>query len=59
MGTIETINCGKPVLLLPQFGDQFANAAAVEQNGGGLVLNMNDVNDEILYEKLQILLSTK
>ncbi|XP_072388403.1 UDP-glycosyltransferase UGT5-like [Diabrotica undecimpunctata] len=59
LGTLEGVDCGKPMLLLPQFGDQFTNAAAVEKVNGGIKLLLSDVTEEILTKTLQNLLSER
>ncbi|KAF7264748.1 hypothetical protein GWI33_022483 [Rhynchophorus ferrugineus] len=57
LGTIEAINCGVPMIVMPQFGDQVFNARYLENNGGGLVLPLHEVTEDNLYKALKILLS--
>ncbi|XP_049825391.1 UDP-glycosyltransferase UGT5-like isoform X1 [Aethina tumida] len=59
LGTIEAVHCGVPVIVMPQFGDQFTNARALEANGGGVILHLKDATEELIYKKLKTVLSPK
>ncbi|KAK9870915.1 hypothetical protein WA026_009877 [Henosepilachna vigintioctopunctata] len=56
LGIMEAVQNGVPMLLMPHRADQFTNAKAVEDNGGGTILQMKDVDDESLYGKLKRIL---
>ncbi|XP_018325089.1 UDP-glucuronosyltransferase 1-9 isoform X2 [Agrilus planipennis] len=56
LGTTETVQCGVPALVMPQFGDQFTNAKALEASGGGLIFDFWRDDEETLYNKLKQLL---
>ncbi|XP_072385464.1 UDP-glycosyltransferase UGT5-like isoform X2 [Diabrotica undecimpunctata] len=53
LGTMEAVYCGVPILVMPQFGDQFSNAVALEANGGGVVLRTSDVTEETAYRAIR------
>lgn len=55
----ETTYCGKPVLVIPFFGDQFSNAAAAVANGMGIILNFDKLNADNLAEGMQELTTEK
>ncbi|XP_030745756.1 UDP-glucuronosyltransferase 2B13-like [Sitophilus oryzae] len=59
LGTTEAIQCGVPVIVLPQFGDQLNNAKALENVGGGVVLYLQEVTEEKVYNALQTVLSAE
>lgn len=53
----ETTHCGKPILTVPFFGDQFSNAAAVRAVGLGKTLFFNQLNADNLEETIKELTS--
>ncbi|XP_028130310.1 UDP-glycosyltransferase UGT5-like isoform X4 [Diabrotica virgifera virgifera] len=53
LGTMEAVYCGVPILVMPQFGDQFSNAVALEANGGGIMLRTSDVTEESAYRSIR------
>lgn len=55
----ETTHCGKPVVVIPFFGDQFSNAAAAEAIGMGKILYFDKLNADNLAEGIQEILSQK
>lgn len=59
MGAMEAVHCGVPMIIMPQFGDQHTNAKALESIGGGVVLYMNDANEETVYQNLKKILDPK
>ncbi|CAG9863750.1 unnamed protein product [Phyllotreta striolata] len=59
LGVMEAVDCSKPILLLPLFGDQFTNAINIQRNGGGIMLHWNSTNEDAIYDTLQKLLSPK
>ncbi|KAG5861733.1 hypothetical protein JTB14_035398 [Gonioctena quinquepunctata] len=46
-----------PIMVMPQFGDQFTNAKALESVGGGIIFNFNEATEENVQEALERLLS--
>lgn len=56
LGTTEAVQCGVPIIVIPQFGDQFTNAKAIEANGGGIILHFNDITEETLSKALNTVL---
>lgn len=57
LGTIESVHCGVPMVLLPQLGDQHTNSRALESIGGGIVLNLKDITEDTVYKALTTVLS--
>lgn len=47
---METLNYGKPVIVVPLFGDQMRNAAIVERSGFGIKLSLTEFK---IREKIQ------
>ncbi|CAK1582729.1 unnamed protein product [Parnassius mnemosyne] len=56
LGTTEALYHGVPVLGMPIFGDQPANAAAVEESGLGVQIQLKELTKESLLEKFQTIL---
>nr|CAH7741480.1 unnamed protein product [Callosobruchus chinensis] len=59
LGTIEAVHCGKPVVVIPQFGDQHTNAKALEASGGGVILNYENLLENTFYDALKTILDKK
>ncbi|KAM3961543.1 UDP-glycosyltransferase UGT5-like [Aphomia sociella] len=59
LGTTEAIHHGVPIVAMPIFGDQPANAAAVEESGFGVQIQLNELTKEKLLEKFKIVLDHK
>lgn len=60
MSSTETIYHGVPVLAVPVFGDQDANADRVENNGFGLKLAFRDFTEEKFEKSInELLYNTK
>lgn len=59
LGTTEAVHCGVPVIVMPQYGDQFTNAKALETNGGGIILNFRTATEEEVYQALKTVLDPK
>ncbi|CAH2248040.1 jg12743 [Pararge aegeria aegeria] len=57
--TIEAIHYGVPMVAMPVIGDQPANAAAVEESGLGVQLQMRDLNKENLLAAFKKVLDPK
>lgn len=52
LGTIEAIYNGKPIVVIPQFGDQAHNARKLERKGVGVFLDMRDATEEAINAAL-------
>lgn len=59
LGTTEAVHCGVPALVMPQYGDQHANAKALEASGGGVVLDFNNLSEENVYNALKTILEPR
>lgn len=55
----EAAHCGKPVVAVPFFGDQYSNAAAVRASGLGRSLYFQDITAETLAEAIKELTSAE
>ncbi|KAH8419277.1 hypothetical protein KR222_003824 [Zaprionus bogoriensis] len=56
LGTTEAVYCGVPILVTPFYGDQFLNAAAVEQRRFGVVVNFQNFDEPHLSRALRSIL---
>ncbi|XP_011267296.2 UDP-glucuronosyltransferase 2A3 isoform X2 [Camponotus floridanus] len=52
LGISEAVYVGLPMILMPIFGDQFHNSAAVRNRGAGIVLSFYDLNEQSLRHAL-------
>ncbi|XP_008191816.1 UDP-glycosyltransferase UGT5 isoform X4 [Tribolium castaneum] len=59
LGTTEAVHCGVPVVVMPQYGDQFTNARALEANGGGVILHLSEATEERIYDALKTILDPR
>ena len=59
LSTIEMVHCGIPAIIFPAYGDQFANAAALEDRKVAIVLKLPEVDETKLSNALQSILSDK
>lgn len=57
LGTSEAVYEGVPILGIPIFGDQRTNIKAIEANGGGQLLDYNDITNQTVLEKIQMILT--
>lgn len=53
LGVTEAVHCGVPSVLMPIYGDQFLNAAAVENRGMGVVMHYNMLGEDYVFERIQ------
>lgn len=58
-GTTEAIHFGVPVVAMPVVGDQPSNAAAVEESGLGVTLQIRDLTKENLLAAFRKVLDPK
>lgn len=59
LGATEAVHCGVPMVVMPQFGDQFTNAKAVEASGGGVILDFRYLTEENIYDALKTVLEPR
>lgn len=59
MGTSETVYCGVPVIATPMYGDQFLNAAALVRRGMGIILHLEDINENNVIKSIKQVLEEK
>lgn len=59
LGIMESVHCGVPIMVMPQFGDQHTNAKAVESVGGGVILYLNEADEESIYQSLKKILEPR
>ncbi|XP_047988011.1 UDP-glycosyltransferase UGT4-like [Leguminivora glycinivorella] len=55
----EAAHCGKPLLTVPFFGDQFSNAASARESGLGLTMFFEEINGENLEAAVRELTSER
>lgn len=48
LSSVEAMHCGVPVISVPIFGDQFANAQSTRENGLGVTLDYMDLDEKTL-----------
>lgn len=46
------------MIIIPQFGDQFSNAAAMVENGNGVRMLLSEATEETISKHLKTVLST-
>lgn len=49
----ETITAGKPMIMIPLYGDQLKNAKIGEKHGIAKILYKTDLNEDNLVEAIQ------
>lgn len=59
LGTTEAVHCGVPAIVMPQFGDQYTNAKALEASGGGVVLDFSSMQQEDVDNALRTVLAPR
>ena len=55
----EAINSATPIIAVPLFGDQPANAKMAEKRGFGLILHKSNINEETITKTLRKVLEDK
>lgn len=55
----ESVHCGKPLIAVPFFGDQYSNAAAAVNSGVGIKLDFRDLNNNSLAAAINRLTTTE
>jgi glucuronosyltransferase len=59
MGTSEGVYCQTPTIVTPIYGDQYLNAAALEQRGMGIVLHYDKLTKENIVEAVHKILQPR
>lgn len=59
LGTTEAVYCGVPILVTPFYGDQFLNAAAIENRRFGVIVNFGDFDEPHLSKALRTILDNE
>ncbi|XP_050344525.1 UDP-glucosyltransferase 2-like isoform X2 [Nymphalis io] len=59
LGLMEAMFYGVPVVGMPIFGDQPRNAAALEESGLGVQIQVNKLSEDTLIKKFKIILDIK
>ncbi|KAJ8719641.1 hypothetical protein PYW08_011816 [Mythimna loreyi] len=59
LSTSEAVHCGVPVVGVPLFGDQFANAQSAVESGIGVTVDIFTLNQRELKNALNIILQEK
>ncbi|CAH2108579.1 unnamed protein product [Euphydryas editha] len=59
LGMMEATAAGKPMIVVPFFGDQPSNAAAAAEAGIGIVLSYQDLTEDVLSDALKTIISDK
>ncbi|XP_049875107.1 UDP-glycosyltransferase UGT5-like [Pectinophora gossypiella] len=52
LSTIEAVDVGVPVVAIPLFGDQYGNAAALQDAGVATIVSYQDLNKEYLLDAI-------
>ncbi|VVC97207.1 unnamed protein product [Leptidea sinapis] len=56
LGMTEAISAGKPMVIIPMYGDQGSNAASAKEVGVAEVLSLQDLNENNLMKALETVL---
>lgn len=59
MGIIEGVHCKKPMVVTPIYGDQYLNAAALQQRGMAVVLHYDELSEEKIVESVREILKPR
>lgn len=52
LSSSEAMHCGVPIVSVPLFGDQFANAQSAIENGLGVTIDLETLNEKSLTTAL-------
>lgn len=52
LSTIEAIDAGVPVVAIPLFGDQYGNAAALQDAGMASIVSYQDLKKQYLLDAI-------
>uniref|UniRef100_T1L0V1 Glucuronosyltransferase n=1 Tax=Tetranychus urticae TaxID=32264 RepID=T1L0V1_TETUR len=56
---IESLAAGKPLIVIPQFGDQLDNAQRIADLNLGVRINLHEFSDEMLLKAIEDVLNDK
>lgn len=59
LSTSEAIHCGVPIVSVPLFGEQFANAQSAVESGLGIAVDILTFNERVLADALKTILLEK
>ena len=59
LSTTEALHCGVPIVGVPLFGDQYANAQSAVEIGLGVTVDILTLNRRVLEDSLNIILDEK
>jgi glucuronosyltransferase len=59
LGMTEAISAGKPMLVVPFFGDQPYNGAMAKEAGLAIPITYEDLTEETFYEAIKTVLSAE
>lgn len=57
LGALEAVHCGVPMIVIPQYGDQFFNAASMKAIGSGVPMYLSEATEETISRNLATVLS--
>lgn len=59
LSTIEAVDAGIPVIAVPLFGDQYGNAAVLQDAGMATIVDYQDLKKEFLLDAINEVLDPK
>lgn len=59
LSTIEAVDVGIPVIAIPLFGDQYGNAAVLQDAGVATIVEYQDLKREFLLDAINEVLDPK
>lgn len=59
LSTIEAVDAGVPAIAIPLFGDQYGNAAALQDAGVAAIVSYQDLKKQYLLDAVNQVLDPK
>lgn len=59
LGVNEAVYEGVPILGIPMYADQTLNLKVLERNGAAEILDYPDINEELVFGKLERILNDR
>lgn len=59
LSVMEAVHCGVPMVVIPQMGEQYTNAKALEAQGAGIILLLSEISETTTFNAVQEGLSSK
>ncbi|XP_072384379.1 uncharacterized protein [Diabrotica undecimpunctata] len=59
LSVMEAVHCGVPMVIIPQIGEQYTNAKALEAQGAGIILLLSEISEATTFNAVQEGLSSK